>query len=858
MPKLPFKLPAVDRPLPGQSTPVTVNPGSYDVLIGGHGFRLATDQQFPYTRTTEPTTTHRYDSSLEPGEQSLSPLPWKKSQSTFHAGAGQQNLEAPFTAFQFQQEQVQHTRYDMSQNVDPWTPGIVKRLPDVNLYNFGFSALCTTTAVISGVDYAIVGGIRSLYQVAWNSGPDAAPTITAIDMSSATFGGMSNITVNSLTTDGTNYYAVILLGSAGSTPGILTYVVSGNIASAAAPTALYEVPNFKSATPRTNLCTNPSFETGTTSWAGAGGAPPTLTTGADPAALTGSRASALKVTWATGTSGQFNGPQYTLATTVGKVYTISAYVYVVSGPPVGWLVSIGGTNFGSTTGATQNAWVRVSFTFTATSTSHTCTLWGSGAQTSGQIAWVDEVLMEQAGGLGAYFDGATTADISYNYSWSGTADASTSLATPIANASQAQGVVGWVKERLIGALSNSIFELPVNVPAHTQLPSANYTHPISSYLWEAISESPTAILCAGVNNGVSTIIALTLTTQGNTPVLGGGSTISTLPPGEQVLDLQAYLGSFLAIGTTKGVRVGTFDTYTGALTYGPLSVTTTAPVYSLAGRDRFIYATYTNQQPDGKTGLVTLDLSIQVDTAGRVAWAPGLKPPPSAPTGLGTVYAAAVLPGSLRVMFLTAEGIHVEGNGPGSNGQAWLRTSRIRNATDELKLFKYGRVHGSLSTSTISVTATTPFGGTANLGTFGFVTNADPGQFKLPVGLNQWMQLTFNLNGSSCVFNSYQVTTFPAPQRQHIISMTLFCMRKETDIHDREARDPDIPWVRYLNLRALESAGTEVDFVEFGNISGIRSERVIVDQLSFRTFERPKPLEDFAGYIDIKLRSTET
>lgn len=855
MKTLPLTLPAAYKLKAGQQPATSdVDTGGYDVLIGGIGFRLATDQQFPYVRATEPTTVHRFDNSAEVGEQTLSPLPWVKSQSSFHAGAGQMNLEAPFTAFQYQQEQIAHLRYDTSLGVDPWTPGLIQRLPDTTFSNFGFDVKCVVTAVVNGVDVAVVGGTHSLYQITWASGPDVAPTVTAIDMTSATYGGLTNITISSLTTDGRNYYGIVQLTSVGSTAGILTYVVSGQMESTAAPVALYEVPNYKSATPRTNLCTNPNFETATTGWAASGTPLPTI-------GLSGvqkrSGVQSLIVT-STGTSTFFEGVNYTASgLTVGAVYTFSVYVYNPSVGGVGDIgILIGGGSFGAGAGGTKDSWKRISVTWTATATTHSMNIFMQSPSGAGSVFYVDDALLEQSGTIGAYFNGGTTADSSYTYSWSGTANLSTSIATPIQSASNAQGVCAWVKERLISALSNSVYELSPNTSQHSALPTAKYTHPISAYMYSAISESPDAILISGTTGLQCTIMQFKLDTSGGTPTLGAGATIATLPTGEQVLCMAAYLGSFIALGTNKGIRVGTFDTYSGHFTYGPLSVVTTSPVYGITGRDRFVFGGFTNQQADGKTGLVRVDLTQPIDASGRLAWSPDLRPPVSAPTGLGTVYGVGVLPQSGRLMFATSEGFHVEGNGPGSSGTAWLRTSRIRYDTEELKLFKAGRIHGSLDTATITVVGLTQFGGSANLGTFGFLNGSnDPGEFGLPSGLNPWIQLQFQLNGSSAVLNSYSAKALPAPTRQRVITITVNCFRQETDRYGLDVTDPLLPRDRYAQVKALESSGNEIRFVEFTNTGPIAT-LVVIDQLEYHSFSRPNIDDDFGGYITFKLRET--
>jgi hypothetical protein len=214
-----------------------------------------------------------------------------------------------------------------------------------------------------------------------------------------------------------------------------------------------------------------------------------------------------------------------------------------------------------------------------------------------------------------------------------------------------------------------------------------------------------------------------------------------------------------------------------------------------------------------------------------------------------------ILPLSGRLVFITPEGIHVEGGSPGTDGVAWIRTSRIRYDTAELKLFKLGRVHGSLDVADIQVTGITPFGSDENLGTFGFSVD-DPGEFRLPSGLHEWIQLKFTLTGAACIFNSYQVKAYPAARNQEIITLTAICFQNETDRYGLEVTDPETPRVRYGNVRTLQQAGTETWFIEFTN-SGANAQLVIIDQIVYQSFSRPNIEDDFGGYITLKMRTTE-
>jgi hypothetical protein len=666
---LPLILPGIFEPLPGEVITSDVDFGGYDFSIGGHGFRFATDQNFPYQRVTEPTQNRRFDESSEPGEQSLSPLPWIKSQSSFHGGAGQLNLEQGRNSFQYQQEQVDRLRFDTCLGVDVWKPGEVSRLPTTTITSTATAVtdfVATNSSSNPTFDVIMAGGVHCLYNVVFGSGADVAGTVNSVTLTN--YGGASNVTVDSIVSDGAYYYAIFQL-AADSTlggAGVRTVVVKGLNGFSTEPAVLYKA---------------------------------------------------------------------------------------------------------------------------------------------------------------------------------------------AADSTQHPGTLGWAKARLMAGLDNKMYELDVSV-AGAALPTPKYTHPSTAFRWSTITEGPTSVLAAGQVNSYPDILALELDTNGAVPTLTGGTSVAQLPAGELVTSMRTVLNSFLALGTTKGVRIGTFDTYSGRLKLGPLSVETTAPVYGVAPRDRFIYAGFTNQQADGTTGLCRVDLSMIVDSAGRNAWAPDLRPPTTAATGHGTVVGLGILPNAQRMVWYSTDGFHVEGGAPAATGSAWVKTSRIRYDTTESKLFKSARITGTLDAASVQVTAHTPYGGARNVGTFGFFTEVDTGEFNLPSELSEWMQLQFSLIGTSCVLSSYQVKSYPAPKVQDVITVTANCFLKESDRGGLDVIDPETPRQRFENVRQLKLAGAEVRYVEFTN-QGPVAETVLIDQVAFQSFSRPTDDSDLGGYITLKLRVTQ-
>src|SRR5882762_1042025 len=91
----------------------------YDYAIGGLPFLSATRDAWPYTEGMAEVRKQQFDSSAEPGEQSIFGW-WLRSQSNFTGGAGllyqDPDTQNPYIrAFD--------TRFADSLGVDPWTSG---------------------------------------------------------------------------------------------------------------------------------------------------------------------------------------------------------------------------------------------------------------------------------------------------------------------------------------------------------------------------------------------------------------------------------------------------------------------------------------------------------------------------------------------------------------------------------------------------------------------------------------------------------------------------------------------------------------------------------------------------------------
>ena len=140
-----------------------------------------------------------------------------------------------------------------------------------------------------------------------------------------------------------------------------------------------------------------------------------------------------KVYYSYAASALDNGLSYSRTLQGSTIYTVSAWVYT----PVGSTLpqfSIRGAGFTTVNGTAAtnfNAWQRISVTFTTTDTqTYDIALVNSAAASVGSFFYVDNVLVENSPILRDYFDGTSTSPVSdVAYSWSGSANASTSVQT---------------------------------------------------------------------------------------------------------------------------------------------------------------------------------------------------------------------------------------------------------------------------------------------------------------------------------------------------------------------------------------------------------------------------------------------
>lgn len=424
--------------------------------------------------------------------------------------------------------------------------------------------------------------------------------------------------------------------------------------------------------------------------------------------------------------------------------------------------------------------------------------------------------------------------------------------TKIWNTGSSAVKVGWVKQRLVATIGAAVYELVGTGPT---LPTAKYTHPNAGWTWTAISETGSAIYASGYAGGTSAIYKfIPSTTDGSMPTLSSGIVAASLPDGENVHAVYGYLGNYLAIGTSKGVRVAQSG-QNGDLEYGPLTVETASPVRCFTARDRFLFYGL-SAGVGGNSGLGRIDLGNAVGPL-RFAYATdvfysGAASGVSSCAHIGNSQNLALGTDSDGLLFMDGSGTKV--------ATGWLQTSKIRYTTLEPKLFKLLRVRGPALQGSLGVSTVSSVGTEYPLYTIGEGTTpgSEDVELKEPRGPQEYISVKFILNRGSVTttqgaeMSSYQIKALPGTPRQRIIQFPVLCFDFE---QDRNGQVQGGPGTALARLQALEDVEGRGDIVLWQDFAMDRNTLCVIEQLDFVQTAPPNGAEGWGGYLNITVRT---
>jgi hypothetical protein len=424
-------------------------------------------------------------------------------------------------------------------------------------------------------------------------------------------------------------------------------------------------------------------------------------------------------------------------------------------------------------------------------------------------------------------------------------------------ASTTRATIRFVKQRLILAKENVLYELDANATASAVLPTALYTHPNPNWVWSSISEGPQAIYVAGYDpNGTSSsVFKITLDLANANalgfPELNVPSVVIDLPDGESINDFDVYLGLYAVLATSAGFRVGIVDN-TGDIQYGPL-LFKDAPCKGIAFKDNFAFI---STLIEGEAGLIRTDLSTTVvSNSLNFPWAWDLI---AAGTGTSATD-VAFFGNSDRLVFSTvSDDIWAEST-TSLVESGYIQTGYIRYNTLEPKIFKllfprFISTNGSLSLQSIDSA-----GNTYNIGTYAQGATITESGIPYPASAQEYLGFKFTFNRSSTnillgpTFNGYQIKSLVATPRQRLIQYPVFCYDHESDKFGVEVGYEGSAWDRMQQLEAVENIGDTIvvqDFRTGESFIGLIEEMDFINRTP-----TDKRFSGFGGTLLITIRS---
>lgn len=410
----------------------------------------------------------------------------------------------------------------------------------------------------------------------------------------------------------------------------------------------------------------------------------------------------------------------------------------------------------------------------------------------------------------------------------------------------------YVKDRIVLCANNKVYEFAASASA---MPTALYTHPVSSHVYTSITASGPAIYIAGYNGIQSTIQKFTLSTTGVMPTLTSAVVAAELPVGEIVHKIYYYFG-YMIIGTNKGIRVADVSDQDGSIKYGPLIVETSQPCYDFAARNHYVWCA---TGVDGEPGVIRIDLTNEIDTL-RFAYANDIYV--DGVTGHQTT-ACAFADGTNRLTFSTsyangASGyIYVE-DASTLRTTGYLKTGNIRYGTLEPKNFKrlIGRgdfTYGSLGLLTVDMDGVE----------YDHITY-DSQVPSVEVGTNQpsvareYIAYKFLFvrdaitTSRGPVFKGYQAKATIATPRQRLIQFPVYCFDTETDRNGVTTGYKGRAHERILQLESIEESG---DVVLWQDLNTQELRQVQIEAISLKRSTPPDKFSGYGGIITIVVRT---
>jgi len=429
------------------------------------------------------------------------------------------------------------------------------------------------------------------------------------------------------------------------------------------------------------------------------------------------------------------------------------------------------------------------------------------------------------------------------------------------NAANAEtGTIAYVKNRFILGYhdtnqSTFVYEINRNTGASINLSTLTPVNGSSTlpfgYTFRAVTETGAAIYVGGFSGEQGNVYKITVANDGS---LNTMTSVITLPSGENITGLLGYLGTYVAIGTSRGLRIAIANEV-GDLSYGPLIFESNLGIYKMSAYSRFIIAGV-DSGIGGYSGVYRVDLS-QPLTNGAYAYSTDIY----AEGTTGKVEGVANL-GDGRIAFcVNGDGLFIE-HATELVESGELTTGIIRYETLENKAWKRiklrteGTLQGDIDIFRVDNGVDSAF----RTVTQGSTEDYDYDLSSVYEDVNVEAQFKFRLNRNDttattgAIIYGYSVKALPTPTRARVVQFPVFCFDSERDRHKNIMGFPGYALGRLQALEQMEAQGETIIIQDF--TAGGEPTEAVIEQVTFtRTSPSDGAFSGYGGILQITART---
>ena len=430
----------------------------------------------------------------------------------------------------------------------------------------------------------------------------------------------------------------------------------------------------------------------------------------------------------------------------------------------------------------------------------------------------------------------------------------------INTADAVHGTIAFVKNRFIFAYHDTakntfVYSVPRNTGSSINLSTLTAINGSSSiplgYTFRAIAEAGAAIYVGGFSGEQGNVYKITVANDGT---LNTMTSVVTLPGGETVTGLFGYLGTYIIIGTSAGVRVAIAND-TGDLSYGPLVFESSLGVYKMSAYSKFIYAGV-DSGVGGDSGIYRIDLSQPLE-GGTYPYATDVY----AEAITGKVEGVAVMAGGRLAFCVNGDGLFIE-HATELLESGELTTGIIRYETLENKAWKRLKIRtesalqGDIDIFRVENGVAESFRTVEE----GSSTDYDYDLSSVFGDVNVEAQFKFRLYRNAttaslgATMSGYSVKALPTPTRARVIQFPLFCFDSERDRLKNIMGFEGYALERLQALEQKEAQGETIIIQDF--TAGGEPIEAVIEQVTFtRTTPPNGNFTGWGGIIQITART---